>query len=166
MIQIPLRRIGTILLSPSTNLTTNLTAPTEVLELPYDIPHTDISLIILLFINEPVERQALGAAIYSGRRWIARQIKEQGGGWLDDSDNPYVSTVPERCFIRIDSKKTEAGRAKMTYWTLLKVLEAMWTVLYLERRERELSMRIDVAGIVAGYGRVSVRGFEGAVSAV
>lgn len=123
----------------------------------YEIPGTDISIDVVLFIYHPIERAALGAAIFSGRRWLEGRLGEKGDDWLNDEDDPYLSAVPGRCYIRMDSKKTPSGRSSMTYRTLLSVFEGLWAVIYLERRDYELSLRIHVAGQLAGYGAIRIR---------
>ena len=115
---------------------------------------------VVLFIHHPIERAALGAAIFSGRRWLEGRLDEKGDDWLSDQDDPYVSVVPGKCYIRLDSKKTASGRSSMTYRTLLSVFEGLWAAIYLEGREFELSMRIHVAGQLAGYGAIRIRDYS------
>ncbi|KAG6999210.1 hypothetical protein G7Y79_00036g071660 [Physcia stellaris] len=139
----------------ATNLLSALRTDAEVFS--YEILGTDVSMDVVLFIHHPVERAALGAAIFSGRRWLETRLQEKGDDWLSDEDDPYLSIVPERCYIRVDSKKTRSGRSSMTYRTLLSVFEGLWAVIYLGRRDYELSLRIHVAGQLAGYGAIRIR---------
>ncbi|KAL8953163.1 MAG: hypothetical protein Q9222_000984 [Ikaeria aurantiellina] len=120
----------------------------------YDVFETDVSIDFILFLRHPLERQALGAAIYSGRRWLYNRIDEEGDDWVQDEDDPFVSTVPGRCYIRVDSLKTNTVRRRLTYRTLLTVFDGLWQALYLGRQEQELSMRIKVAGLIAGHGAI------------
>ena len=131
----------------------------------YDVLGTDVSIDVVLFIHHPIERAALGAAIFTGRRWLESRLEEKGDDWLSDEDDPYLSAVLGRCYIRIDSKKNASGRANMTYRTLLSVFEGLWAAIYLERREQELSLRIQVAGQLAGYGAIRIRDYSNLAAA-
>lgn len=144
-------------ISNATNLVSALRADAEVFS--YEILGTDVSMDVVLFLHHPIERAALGAAIFSARRWLQNRLEEKGDDWLSDEDDPYVSTVPGKCYIRMDSKKTATGRSSMTYRTLLSVFEGLWGAIYLERQELELSLRVNVAGQLAGYGAIRVGDF-------
>ena len=110
----------------------------------------------ILFLENPIDRHALGLAIYTGKKRLWDRLDEEGDDWLAGEDDPFISTTAEKCWIRVDSAKGPGGRSRMTYRTLLAVFEAFWNVLYLLRNEKEASMRIKVADIVAGYAGVRV----------
>ncbi|KAI4167197.1 MAG: hypothetical protein LQ343_007409 [Gyalolechia ehrenbergii] len=137
---------------------TSSLAPTnfEVREFTYEVPGTNTALDFIVFLDSPVEHQALGAAILSPIQWINKRIRDRGDGWLDHEDDPFESTVSGRCFIQIVSKKTNTGRSRMTYRTLLSVFEGMWNVLYASRQDLESCLRIRVAGLLAGFGTIRV----------
>lgn len=98
----------------------------------------------------------MGAALLSGMHWIRNRLLNKGDDWLDKEDDPFVSSVPGRCFIQIVTKKMDTGRSRMTYRTLLRVLEGMWAVLYAGGLDLESCLRIHVAGLLAGFGSVRV----------
>ncbi|KAL8897440.1 MAG: hypothetical protein Q9207_007220 [Kuettlingeria erythrocarpa] len=133
---------------------TNLSFP--VREINYEIPRTNIGLDLIVFLENPIERQAMGAALLSGMRWIRERLREKGEGWLDKEDDPFVSSVPGRCVIQISSKKMGTGRSRMTYTTLLRTFEGMWAVLYAGGLDNETCLRIHVAGLLAGFGGLRV----------
>ncbi len=133
---------------------TNLTFP--VREINYNVPQTNIGIDFIIFLENPIERQPMGAALLSGIRSIRDRLREKGDDWLAKEDDPFVSSVPGRCFIQIVTKKMSTGRSRMTYRTLLRVLEGMWAVLYAGGLDMESCLRIHVAGLLAGFGSVRV----------
>lgn len=110
----------------------------------------------LLFEDKPIDRPALGLAIFTGKQYLKNRLEKQGDDWLADEDDPFISVQPGLCWIRNDAAKTSSGRSRMTYRTLLTVYEAYWNVLFLSRNERESSMRIHVAGQLSGYAAVTI----------
>ena len=114
----------------------------------------------ILNLENPIDRQALGLAIYTGKQRIRDRLEEEGDDWLAGEDDPFISTTAGKCWIRVDSAKSPDGRSRMTYRTLLAVFEAFWNVLYLLRDEKEASMRIKVANIVSGFAAARVSGPE------
>ncbi|KAI4190615.1 MAG: hypothetical protein LQ348_003629 [Seirophora lacunosa] len=101
-------------------------------------------------MENPIDRRAMGAAILSALQWIRERLRDKGDDWLDHEDDPFLSTVVGRCYIQIVTTKTETGRSRMTYRTLLTVFEGIWNALYVERLTMEACSRIHVAGLLAG----------------
>ena len=128
--------------------------------LTYDVYGTNVAVEFILYLKNPIDRQALGRAIQTGKQRLWNRLKEEGDDWLAGEDDPFISTTAKECWIRVDSVKGPGGRSRLTYRTLLAVFEAFWNVLYLLRNEKEGSMRIKVAEILAGYAAARVSGPE------
>lgn len=108
-------------------------------------------------LDEPLDREALRDALLTGRHWLERRLRDQGDNWLSKDDDPFVSRVPNKCWIRVDSKKTPSGRACMTYKTLLHVYEGLNTAMISLRNNFEGTMRIQVADQLSGHGTFAVK---------
>ena len=123
----------------------------------HEVLGTDVAIEFILYLHHPVERRALGETLLGGKAWLRRRLKDHGDDWLAADDDPYISAVAGRCYVRIDGDKAPNGRSRLTYKTLLRVYEGYWNALYLARNEFEGSMRITVANQLAGYGVVRVK---------
>lgn len=121
----------------------------------YEVPHTNIDIDILLFLRDPMDREALGLTLRHGISWTQARIENQGDAWLAKDDDPFYSTAQGKCFIRIDAQKTASGRSMMTYKTLLAVFLGLWNALFLTREEWAVSFRFQVAGMTAGHGAIA-----------
>ncbi|KAI4173450.1 MAG: hypothetical protein LQ343_002983 [Gyalolechia ehrenbergii] len=143
-------------ISNRTNSTLTPTNAPEIRILHYNVPETNVDMDFILFLDQPIDDSAFGLAIRQGILRIRDRLVSQGDAWLTRDDDPYLSTVPGECTVRIDSLKTATGRSSMTYRTLLAAFVGLWNRLYVERQEWEVSLRIQVAGLMAGYGTVWV----------
>ncbi|KAI4232281.1 MAG: hypothetical protein LQ349_003142 [Xanthoria aureola] len=126
----------------------------------YDVPHTNINIDILLFLSEPLDREALGRTLNHAISWIGTRLQNQGDDWLAKDDNPFYSTAQGKVFLRIDSLKTPNGRSMLTYRTLLAVFGGLWTELFVGKEPWAASFRINVAGITAAHGALAGHGLE------
>ncbi|KAL8835313.1 MAG: hypothetical protein Q9170_003368 [Blastenia crenularia] len=140
---------------PSAGTSALVPQNSHVREFPYDVPGTNTVLDFVVFLENPIERQALEVTILRAIQWILNRL-DKGDSWLDKKDDPFVSAVPGRCYIQIMSKKTSTGRSRMTYRTLLSVFKGLWHALYIPRLDFETCLRIQVAGLLAGFGFVRV----------
>ncbi|KAL9031288.1 MAG: hypothetical protein Q9196_000670 [Gyalolechia fulgens] len=122
----------------------------------YTVPETNIDIEFVLFLHDPIEGPAFELAIKQGVQRVRDRLVDQGDEWLPRNDDPYFSAVPGKCSIRVSSIKTEGGRSRMTYKTLLAAFLGMWNALYVQGEEWEVSFRIQVAGLTAGHGTVRV----------
>ena len=116
------------------------------------MPYTNIEIDFALYDDHPLDREALWLAISSGQEWLREYLAAHGDGGLAPAANPFTSSIHGQCFLRIDSLKAPNGRARMTYKTVLAIYGAYAEVLFEEGNEAEGSMRMSVAGIVAGHG--------------
>lgn len=130
----------------------------------YQVPHTNIDIDILLFLLDPMDREALGLTLRHGISWTQARIENQGDAWLAKDDDPFYSTAQGKCFIRIDAQKTASGRSMMTYKTLLAVFLGLWNALFLTREEWAVSFRFQVAGMTAGHGAIADHSLIGPVT--
>ncbi|KAL9630300.1 MAG: hypothetical protein Q9204_004792 [Flavoplaca sp. TL-2023a] len=128
----------------------------EVRLIHYSLPHTNIDLDILLFLEDPLSRPALGRTIHQAISRAQARLDILGDDWLSGSDDPFLvtNTVSGKCFLRIESRK-ESGRSRMTYKTLVGVFLGLWNVLYMEHEAWAVSLRVMVAGVVAGHGAIA-----------
>ncbi|KAI4087373.1 MAG: hypothetical protein LQ339_008907 [Xanthoria mediterranea] len=126
----------------------------------YDVPHTNIDIDILLFLSEPLDREALGRTLNHAISWAGTRLRNQGDDWLANDDNPYYSTAQGKVFMRIDSKTTPNGRSLLTYRTLLAVFGGLWTELFIGKEPWAASFRINVAGITAAHGALAGHNLE------
>lgn len=123
----------------------------------YDVVGTNVAVDFIQNLDEPIERDVLGLVILNAKAWLRRRLKNEGDDWLPPENDPFASVVADLCHIRIDSVRSDTGRSRMTYTTLLSVMEALWNVMYLTRAESEAVIKIHVAGILAGHGAVTVK---------
>ncbi|KAL9002127.1 MAG: hypothetical protein Q9188_004929 [Gyalolechia gomerana] len=139
-----------------TNSTLTPTNAPEIRVLHYNVPESNVDMEFVLFLDHPMDDSAFGLALRQGIVRIRDRLVIQGDDWLTRDDDPFLSIVPGECSIWIDSLKTATGRSSMTYKTLLAAFVGLWNRLYVERQEWEVSFRIQVAGLTAGYGTVRV----------
>ncbi|CAL8578053.1 hypothetical protein XPA_003855 [Xanthoria parietina] len=130
----------------------------EVRLIRYDVPHTNIDIDILLFLSEPLDREALGRTLHHAISWTGTRLKTQGDDWLANDDNPFYSTAQGKVFMRIDSQKTENGRSMLTYRTMQAVFGGLWTELFIGKAPWAASFRINVVGITVGHGAFAGHG--------
>ncbi|KAI4180888.1 MAG: hypothetical protein L6R41_006964 [Letrouitia leprolyta] len=129
----------------------------NVREFTYEVPHTNTALDLIIFLDNPIEHTPFGVAVRSGIYRIKNRLNSpKGDSWLDNEDDPFISTIPHKCHIQIMSKKMESGRSRMTYRTLLNIFEGLWEALYEEAFEFETCFRVRVSGLLAGFGIVRV----------
>ena len=121
----------------------------------YDVPHTNIVIDILLFLSDPLDREALGRTLNHAISWTGTRLKNQGDDWLSKDDNPFYSTAQGKVFMRIDSQKTANGRSMLTYRTMQAVFGGLWTELFIGKKPWAASFRINVAGITAAHGALA-----------
>ena len=127
----------------------------EVSTFTYEVAGTNLDIDFIVWKEHPIERDALARALLASKLRIWNRLRDHGNDWLAAEDDPFLTTIPDKCYIRIDSARAPNGRRLMTYQTLLSIFEGFWQVLYLQRDEKEASMRFKVAGIIAGHGATS-----------
>ncbi|KAL8737570.1 MAG: hypothetical protein Q9181_001548 [Wetmoreana brouardii] len=120
-----------------------------------DVPGTNVALEFILFEHRPINRLALKLAIETGHQWLEKRLIEKGDDWLAPDDDPFISFMMGKCVLRIDSVKAPSGRSRLTYRTLLSVYEGYHVAFISERNERQGTIRIKVADIIAGHGSAS-----------
>ncbi|KAI4086087.1 MAG: hypothetical protein LQ344_007865 [Seirophora lacunosa] len=126
---------------------TALILPPDIRILHYTVPETNVDLEFILFLRDPVDPPAFKQAIWQGVAAVRDHIIDHGDGWLVlGRDDPYYSTVPGRCVVKIDSRKTESGRSSLTYKTLLAAFVGLWNRLYVEGEEWEGAGVVRVGG--------------------
>lgn len=122
----------------------------------YEVPMTNIAVDFALYDDHPLDRVALGLAIKTSQRWLRAHLAAHGDDWLSPTDNPFISFIIEKCFLRIDSLKAPNGRSRMTYRTVIAIYDA-YTEVFLEQGNAvEGAMRMSVAGIIVGHGIITV----------
>lgn len=121
----------------------------------YEVAGSDMEIDFIIWNDRRIEREALARGLLNGKLRVWQRLRDEGNDWLTANDDPFTVVIPEKCYIRIDSRKAPNGRRLMTYQTLLSVFDGLWDVLYIRKVEKEASIRFEVAGIVAGHGATS-----------
>ena len=122
----------------------------------YEVPMTNIAVEFALFDDHPLDGVAVQKAINSGQHRLLAHLATHGDEWLLATDNPFISFIHEKCFIRIDSLKSPNGRLRMTYRTVLAIYVAYAEVFIQQGNDVEGVMRMSVADIIVGHGIVAV----------
>ena len=121
------------------------------------MPETNLDIDFILWVEKPINRDALARTLLIGKVRVLERLRDEGDDWLTAEDDPFEVSMPERCYLRIDSAKASDGRRLMTYQTLWNVFQGLWEVLFLGKEEKEGSLRIKVANIIAGHGAISAK---------
>ena len=117
---------------------------------------SNIAVEFRLYDDRAIDRVALGLAIKTSQRWLRAHLAAHGDDWLSPTDNPFISYIIDKCFLRMDSLKAPNGRLRMTYRTVLAIYEAYAEVFLEQGNAVESAMRMSVADIIVGHGVVAV----------
>lgn len=169
-------------LAPSTflelpsNANANSTTPLTAIEnWTYVIPHTTLLLRMAGYPPHTIPRSALGRTILSAQTRIRAHLKAHGDGELGAGDDPFETPthLTGRCFIGIASSHSisSASDVKLTYETLLVILQGLWEFMYRGGHECEVVFKVEDKARerrregeeLVGVGKVLREGFGGVI---
>lgn len=106
-----------------------------------------------------MDRRALGNTIQRGQQSRRAYLSNHANTWLDKEDDPfridYLRTG--KCAIRIESVKVGGpGNQRMTYQGVLDVLQGLWDILFIGRRDYESVFEVKNGSTMVGWGTVLV----------
>ncbi|KAL8687380.1 MAG: hypothetical protein Q9224_005170 [Gallowayella concinna] len=116
----------------------------------------------------------MGRTILKEKQTLSARLEAHGNAWLAPPDDPYEIDDRRSGLCMIGMKSVHVGGAgddgsvaRLTYRGVHDVLQALWDVMYFQRRSYEAKFAISNGSVLVGNGNmkvgnvpVSVRGQE------
>ncbi|KAL8806207.1 MAG: hypothetical protein Q9182_001482 [Xanthomendoza sp. 2 TL-2023] len=125
----------------------------------YLVPGSPIFVKIVIDDDYLINRPAMGRTILKEKQTLGKRLETQGNDWLAVNDDPYEIDDRRSGLCMIGMKSVNVGgkdRARLTYLGVNDVLQALWDVLYLDRRNFEAKFAIYNGTLLVGNGHMKV----------